>query len=111
VKTKRIALRKEDIILKVFSECLRQNLGRQVKRIILFGSRARGEAVPDSDYDILILVDKYTREIREQIRGIAWQIGYDNDVVIVTIVCEEQEFERRVYEPLFMNIRREGIIL
>lgn len=31
-------------------------LGVEVERIILFGSRARGEAKPDSDYDILIVV-------------------------------------------------------
>lgn len=37
---------------------IREALGERVRRIILFGSRARGDALPDSDYDVLVVLDQ-----------------------------------------------------
>jgi uncharacterized protein len=45
----------------VLEEAVRRLVGRlQPRRIILFGSRARGSTGPDPDYDLLILVDDVT---------------------------------------------------
>ena len=37
---------------------LRNNYGNSIKDVILFGSRARGDAENDSDFDVLIILDK-----------------------------------------------------
>lgn len=50
IKTKDIAVR---IIREEFAK-----LGIETKRIFLFGSRARGDARPDSDWDFLVVVDR-----------------------------------------------------
>jgi Nucleotidyltransferase domain len=38
-------------------ERILQAFGERVRKIILFGSRARGDALPDSDYDVLVVLD------------------------------------------------------
>jgi predicted nucleotidyltransferase len=43
-------------------------LGLEVEKVILFGSRARGEARPDSDYDILVVVKgRVDRRVRREL--------------------------------------------
>ena len=42
----------EDEVLVRFRRAVEQTYGAQVERLVLFGSRARGEGRPDSDYDV-----------------------------------------------------------
>ena len=53
-----------DQVVQDFSSELRQRLGSRVRQILLFGLRARGIAREDSDYDMLVVVDYRTPEIR-----------------------------------------------
>lgn len=98
-----------DSILKELSETLKKELGNSIKDLILFGSRARGEAYPESDYDVLVLVDKETKELEEKIFNISGEIGWEYNAIIIPFVYEKNYYERRKYNPLFMNIRKEGV--
>lgn len=98
-----------DPIIKELSEALKKEVGQNIKDIILFGSRARGDASPESDYDILVLVDKETKEAADRIFSIGCEIGWKYNVVITTFVHDKSYYEDKKYEPLFMNIRKEGI--
>lgn len=98
-----------DPIIKELSEVLRKELGYKIKDIILFGSRARGDASSESDYDILVLIDKETREVADRIFNMACEIGWKYNVVITTFVHDKRYYEDKKYEPLFMNIRKEGV--
>ena len=42
-----------------------------------FGSRARASAHPESDFDLCLVVPEVTRELRDGIYAIAWEIGFD----------------------------------
>lgn len=98
-----------DSILKELSQTLKKKFGQRIKDIILFGSRARGEAYPESDYDVLVLVDKETKELEEKIFNISGEIGWKYNAIITSFVYEKNYYERRKYNPLFMNIRKEGV--
>jgi len=76
-----------------------------------FGSRAKGSAQPDSDFDICVVVDKLDRTIWKAISDIAWEVGFYHDVVITTVKYSRQQFEASPYtaSPLVHNILAEGI--
>jgi len=46
--------------------------------MVVFGSRTRGEASPDSDLDLFIEVSELTTDIREQIQMTAWEVSRVN---------------------------------
>ncbi len=80
-------------------------------RIWAFGSRARGDADRDSDFDVCVVLPNRTLELRRAISEAAWEIGYEHDRVITTVVLSEDEFERGPMSasPLVREIRREGL--
>ncbi|MCK9641661.1 MAG: nucleotidyltransferase domain-containing protein [Prolixibacteraceae bacterium] len=80
----------------------------------LFGSRARGDFRPDSDWDILILVDddQVTNEIEDKFRDDLYDIELESGQIISTIIYPKDYWKNMlVYSPLFKNVTREGILL
>jgi len=60
--------------LQVFRQRLLDALPTEISRIILFGSQARGDATPDSDLDLLILVRDKTSSTVERVRQIRYEV-------------------------------------
>ncbi len=62
--------------------------------VVVFGSRARGDADVDSDMDVLVILD---REIDERIRDVvsdcAWEAGFRHGIVVVPVVVSKEEWE------------------
>ena len=77
----------------------------------VFGSRARGDAVPDSDLDVFIEVEAYTPELRQRISELAWEVGFETDRIISTVVTTRHELEHGAMgaNPLVLNIEHEGV--
>jgi predicted nucleotidyltransferase len=82
------------------------------ERVYLFGSTARGEAGPDSDYDLLILVpDNVPVERRDSERGYAAMEGLprSGDFLIWTVTHFESRIHLRASLPA--TVLREGKLL
>jgi len=85
-----------------------------VAEVILYGSRARGDAASESDWDFLILVDGAVDEqrvdaIRYQIYEVEWETGE----VLSSIIRSWKEWNSPVYQamPFYQNVKREGMRL
>lgn len=82
--------------------------------IILYGSRARGDAQPDSDWDLLILVDGVARwEQEEKISHCLFHLELEWNEVLLPIVRGRQEWNSPRYRatPFYQSVSREGVRL
>jgi predicted nucleotidyltransferase len=83
----------------------------RIRRIILYGSRARGTALPDSDFDLLVIeaepVSK--REEMQRLRRAVQDLSYPVDVWVMG----EQEFEetKHVIGGLDYPAQKYGVVL
>ena len=101
----------ERSVIDTFRHLLAKRL--RVDRLVLFGSRARGDAAPDSDMDILVIVENATEEIEEYISDCSWEAGFEYGMVIVPVVYSKQEWETGPdrFSLLAHAIEMEGIPL
>ena len=104
-----MANRARQMAIEKFSRCIKDKLSTNVKDVRLFGSEARGTDTPESDIDILVLVEKDDRITSEMIMDIVVDVNLDYDVVISPIImaCSHyyanQLFERL---PFFTPLNR-----
>ena len=96
-------------ILDQFSNGVRERFPDA--RIWAFGSRARGDASWDSDFDTCIVLNRVEKEGIRWIRNIAWEVGFENECVITTVILDSEQFERGPMSEstLVENILQEGI--
>ena len=90
-----------------------QMLKRQLlpnDRLILFGSQARGDARPDSDWDLLLLLNKSQKEESDEDKRyefvlMGWKYGTYLSVKIYT----EEQWEKGKIFPFYQNVQKDGI--
>lgn len=99
-----------EFLIKI-NEILKPN----IKKIILYGSYARGDYNNSSDVDIMILTnlsDEEIEEYREDISNIIFEIQLDTDIYISPIVKNINNYNLRVgFVPFYMNVQKEGVEL
>ena len=81
--------------------------------VILFGSRARGTASDESDWDILIILDKnqITKEDYDSICYPFDKFGWEMNTVINPIVYTRNKWNASKHTLFYKNVMKEGIIL
>jgi predicted nucleotidyltransferase len=80
---------------------------------ILYGSQARGDANDDSDWDIIVIIDKaeVDRSTKDEISYNLFKLGIDNGQLISTVIYKKVDWQKRSFTPFFKNIQKEGIVL
>ena len=96
-------------------EGTKKMFNNHLKKIILYGSYARGDYNTSSDIDIMILTDLSEKEIniyREKIWDFAYDIELNNDVIISPAIRNINDYNERIeYIPFYYNIETEGVVL
>ena len=101
-----------DPVLKRFRAAVSEIYGDRVERVVLFGSRARGDAHPDSDYDIAVFLLDMTDQPADMNRlaDLATHILYEGGPFIHAMPYRAGSYnDERM--PLMHEIRAEGIDL
>jgi predicted nucleotidyltransferase len=103
---------KEKQAVKELIDELKKLYGDNLSRVILYGSKARGDATEDSDIDIMIVlkdVKDKSKELEKVIK-LTTEIDFRYETLIsVTLQSEEEYLKKR--SPLLLNVRKEGIVL
>jgi len=99
-------------ILRTLRREFSRALGDQLDSMILFGSQARGQAHPESDIDVLVVVrdDFDYGDLMRRTSSIVSALSLEYDVVISRAFVARERFERE-RSPFLLNVRREGVII
>ena len=109
--------------LETLTEQEKQML-REVKRavlhlapdaeVILYGSTARGERGPESDYDVLVLVERpMTRAQRDGVSNAVYDVELEYGTVILSMVFSREDWSTGLISvsPYRENVEREGAVV
>jgi predicted nucleotidyltransferase len=100
-----------DPVLRFVKGAVADRLGGHLRQVLLFGSRARGDATAESDYDLLVVVDQVDSDVIQGIDAIAGQALLEHGAVVSAFPIAEDERVRRKYSPLLINVAREGVAI
>lgn len=97
----------------VLVERLVNTYQKSLRRIILYGSMARGTATQESDIDIAVLLNELeSLELKEKISDLVVDLQLEYDCVISLLPIEQEKFsEWEDTLPFYRNIKEEGIVL
>jgi len=101
-------------VLAKFRAALNEMYGARLERVILFGSQARGEARPDSDYDVAVFLngsEKTFDRWAELDKLAALRVKFLDETGVFFDAKPYPAAEYRERSPLMHEIRREGINL
>lgn len=89
--------------------------GSHLKSVILYGSYARGDYSPDSDVDIMILVDLKNEDMdlySDALSEVGFEYNVAYDIWIMPVVKNIDHFQHWRYAyPFYQNISKEGVTL
>lgn len=102
-----------DKVLKELKHGMESQLGDRLVKMVVFGSRARGDFDAESDTDIAIIVRELSRELKYQIFDTVAEIEMKFIIPLSVIVFSENEFERlkKRERRIALDIEKEGIPL
>lgn len=98
--------------MKELKELLATHFGRDIDRIILFGSQATGKGGEDSDYDVLIILNRgYNWEYEDRLTAVIYQLELEYDIFIDTKIVSRNELNRtkKGRHPLVQHAIAQGV--
>ncbi|MBR2887393.1 MAG: nucleotidyltransferase domain-containing protein [Bacteroidales bacterium] len=107
---------KNNNTIQVISDCLNNifvSIAPVKGKAYLFGSRARGDARNDSDWDVLILLDKpsITSDDVDKVSYPVRELGWAIDSMINPVMYTMAEWEGKSFTPFYKNVMKEGVAL
>ena len=96
-------------VLDRIREVARENMP-QGGRVLLYGSRARGDAKEDSDWDLLLILNKSKLE-QSDYDNVVYPftaLGWDLGEMIIPVIYTTNEWNSTSFTPFYKNVEQEG---
>lgn len=98
-------------ILRRFKAEVEKVLGDRLDRVVLFGSRSRGDAEPDSDFDLLVTIRGLRKSDQKRVFELAADLSLEYGTVLTVLVSSPEDFREDRYFYLYENIQKEGRVI
>ncbi|MBP3569551.1 MAG: nucleotidyltransferase domain-containing protein [Lachnospiraceae bacterium] len=102
-------------LLEQYIAEIKKIYGVHLRKVILYGSYARGDFKLDSDVDIMILLDISDLDLKAYSRALSYMtydFNMDNELDIKPIAKNQAHFEKWVDNyPFYANVQKEGVVL
>lgn len=106
---------RDDRMMAEFRKRLTDDLKSQVRAILVYGSRARGDATEDSDLDVVALVENKTPEIERRLDDIAYDVMWEFDFtpIMSLKIFPYTRFHEAAQEgwSYYRNVLAEGLLV
>ena len=101
----------KQIWLDVYRQALRERFPDLIEDIIIFGSKARGDAGPDSDVDVLVILREGERETKKEVRRLGHDLAVLSEAVPSIMVYTKAEWVERGQNgsPFYRAVMRDGV--
>jgi uncharacterized protein len=102
----------QDVVIQEFLRRIAP-VRKELDRLILFGSRARGDEKPYSDYDILVVMPEKDRRVIDALYDATMEVLYSTHRLISLKIYRKADFDKfaALPTPFLSNVLREGITL
>lgn len=102
---------KEKNIISTFKKRIEKKFPEEIMKVLIFGSKARGDAVKDSDIDILVITKSNDKKIMREIRFTGYELEIDNNIVLSIQVFSNDYVDhlRNLPTQFIQNVDREAI--
>lgn len=100
------------LLAKEIKQHLNKHLNNIVSDVVIFGSRVKGNAAKDSDYDVLIILNtNYDRKTQKLINSLCYDFDLKYDIFLDTQIISEFELinSMRGKDPVFKTALKEGL--
>jgi predicted nucleotidyltransferase len=104
---------KEETALQAYVRALDERFGPRLLEVLLFGSKARNEARPDSDIDVAVILYQPSAQDLSEVRGLTFDIWLAHGVSISVRAMSRQGWERlgALRSLFYRNLKRDGVSL
>ncbi|NOS81662.1 MAG: nucleotidyltransferase domain-containing protein [Nitrospira sp.] len=101
----------EKNIVEEFKRQAEQRFPGELIRVVLFGSKVRGDATRESDVDVLVVIHSEGWRLGDQIRSLGYALELEHGVVLSIQVMSQRHYEdlRLFGSQFFKAVEREGV--
>ena len=101
----------EKHIVEEFKRQVEQRFPGELIRVVLFGSKVRGDATRESDVDVLVVIHSEGWRLGDEIRSLGYALELEHGVVLSIQVMSQRHYEelRLFGSQFFKAVEREGV--
>lgn len=97
-------------VLSLFEDRLKTICGSSLKKVILYGSHARGDFDDESDVDLFLLIDGDPKQYEQRVYDLAAEFLVDHETLFSIVLENKAHFDKYLdVLPYFQSVRSEGI--
>jgi predicted nucleotidyltransferase len=101
----------EQAWLDSYRQALSESFPTLIEQIIIYGSKARGDAGPESDIDVLVILRRGDKATKAKVRQIGHLLAVTSEAVpsIMVYTLEEWSARKEGGSPFYQAVTRDGV--